>query len=81
MDDPSCRKEIKTMKHIIFIIIFLVTAAFSFTVHASDLKPPSTGIDKNAIGGLGKFFSPQYKNRALTEEEIIKDIGPVTTVR
>ena len=67
----------KTMKHIIFIIILLVTAASSFTGNASNLKPPSTGIDKNAIGGLGKFFTPQYKNRALTEEEIKKEIGPV----
>lgn len=65
------------MKHLVFIIIFLVTAAFSFSGHASNLKQPSTGIDKNAIGGFGKFFSPQYKNRALTEDEIKKEIGPV----
>ncbi len=67
----------KTMKYIIFVIIFLATAALSFTGHASSHKPPPTWIDMNAIGGLGKFLSAQYKHRALTEEEIKKQIGPV----
>lgn len=72
-----CRKEMKMMKHIIFAIIFLTTAAICTTGNASNQNSPPTGIDINAMGGLGKFFSSEYKHRALTEDEIKKQIGPV----
>ena len=62
------------MKVVIFVALLLFGSIDCFEAHASS---PKIVINENAVAGLGKFFAAKYKNRALTEDEIKKEIGPV----
>ena len=64
------------MKIIIYVALLFFCSIDCYEAHASSPKE-SIRINESAVAGLGRFLSAQYKDRALTEDEIKKEIGPV----